>query len=143
MVGWASHERTIQAMILVGSRSQRKGEAPCADEWSDWDFQIVTSKLDTFERDEWTRAAGLSRPLIYVKRRGRLGHTDKISAVFKDGDLDLVLIPARQLLLLKWLTIAGLASHIPAARRPLKDLSTVLRQGYHFVKSSPRFETFF
>jgi hypothetical protein len=127
-------------MIIVGSRAHQPGDVSRADEWSDWDFQIVTSKPQLFETQDWTRAAGLPQPLIYVNRRGRLGHTDKVSAIFAEADLDLVLIPAGQLLALRWLILTGLAGYMPRARSAIKDLSTVLRHGHHFVKKNLKLE---
>jgi hypothetical protein len=130
-------------MIIVGSRAHRLGGIGSADRWSDWDFQIVTSQPKQFRTRDWTHEAGLSLPISYVERTGRLGHTAKISAVFAEGDLDLVLIPARRLLVLKWLLAVGIAGRVPRAQHALNDLSLVLRAGHHFVKSSRKWEKFF
>jgi hypothetical protein len=143
LINWGKCEPSVEVMIIVGSRANSSASAGMADKWSDWDFQIVTAKPENFWHRDWIRSAGLSQPIAYVNRTGRLGHTAKITGVFPEGDLDLVLIPANKLLALKWLAIAGLANCIPRARGALRDLSLVLRSGHRFVKSSRRWEDFF
>jgi hypothetical protein len=76
-------------------------------------------------------------------RAGRMGLIEKVSAVFPDGDLDLVIIPVTQLILLKCVWTAGLVHVLPRARQALRDLSQVLRAGYYFVKSNDCWEKLF
>jgi hypothetical protein len=130
-------------MILVGSRAHSLKGIALADQWSDWDFQIISTRPEKFNNSDWLKDSGLSRPLTYVVRPGRLGHAAKVSAVFPDDDLDLVIIPAKDLIALKWVWASGLINRLPRARRALRDLSQVIQAGYRFVKCNPGWEKLF
>lgn len=57
-----------------------------------------------------------------------------MSVVFPEVELDLVLISALQLGLVKWLCRFGLISRSPRALAALSDLALVLRPGYRLLK---------
>jgi hypothetical protein len=128
---------------MIGSRVRAAGDIASADEMSDWDFHVVTTRPDLFFTLAWTRSAGLSHPLAYVARSGRLANVTKVSAVFAKGQFDLVLLPASQVRLLKWLFSLGLAGRIPRARTALADLALVLQPGFRNLKGPPSWRRFF
>lgn len=141
-IAWAKREPSIAALVLIGSRSRAVGEVSAADRFSDWDFQVVTSRPELFADRGWLRAAGLPEPLACVVRTGRLGRTGRGTAIFTEGELDCVLLPAGKLRLARWAFALGLGERL--TRNPaLGDLALVLRPGHRVIKGGPGWETFF
>ena len=142
-VQWAQHDPTIGAVVLIGSQARATDAPEAANAYSDWDFQIVTRRPERFAESGWIRTAGLPEPAAYVLRLGRLGHGGKVTVVFPEMALDLVLIPALQLGLAKWLLRFGLISRSPRALAALGDLALVLRPGYRLLKGEAKWGKFF
>lgn len=142
VIRWAERERSVRALVLIGSRVQEEG-ARAADEFSDWDFQVVTARPALFETREWMRDLGLGEPLAYVVRPGRLGSATKVSVVLRAGEIDLVVLPVGRLRQAKLLLQLGLAPRIAPLAQALGGLATVLRGGYRFVKGERDWGAFF
>lgn len=140
---WAEREHSVRALVVIGSQARASDAPDAADRHSDWDFQVVTSHPELFDSGEWLKSAELGPSLAYVVRRGRLGTARKVTALFSDGELDLVIIPSRQLGAVRWLHRLGLSGGVPAAHRALSDLSVVLRGGYRLVKGEREWARFF
>jgi len=141
---WAEGDASIRALVMIGSRARSaRGAAHGADAHSDWDFHVVASRPELFARRDWMRDAAIPEPLAYVDRLGRLGSAMKVSVLLCDDQLDLVILPERQLKRARLLWRLGLAGRVPALRRGLGDLSTVLRGGCRFVKDCGGWEEFF
>ncbi len=141
---WAEQEAAVRALVLIGSRVHpANSTAVAADEYSDWDFQVVTPRPQFFSSRAWLPAAGLGEPLAYVARPGRLGSATKVSAVLRDGELDLVLLPARPLWWAKQLLRLGLAARLAYVRQALGGLAVVLRDGYRFLKGDAEWGGFY
>jgi len=128
--------------VLIGSRVHPAG-VRAADEFSDWDFQLITECPTLFETPGWTRALGIGEPLAYVARPGRLGSATKVSMVLREGEVDLVVLPHRRLRQARLLSQLGLVSRIPSLTQALGGLATVLRGGYRVVKGERVWGVFF
>ncbi len=135
---WALVEPTVVLFVQIGSRTRVAGSAFAADSSSDWDFQIATTRPELFADRAWTMALGLA-PLAYVVRSGRLGSAQKLTALFAEGELDLVLIPAAALRGISQLVHAGAAGSQPQAMGALIDLASVLQGGYRILKGEEEF----
>ena len=142
-VEWAQREPSISALVLIGSQSREASDAAPADRFSDWDFQVVTSRPELFENRAWIRAAGLPEPLAYAVRLGRLGRVGKVTAIFPEGDLDLVLLPAGSLRAAKWGFRLGLGTRLARTQPALRDLALVLSFGLRVVKGGAGWEKLF
>jgi hypothetical protein len=143
LVEWAQSEGSVRALLLIGSRARQKGAAGAADAGSDWDFQVITDKPQLFYSREWTARAGLSKPLVYVTRPGRLGRIVKMSGIFPEGELDLALIPTNHVRLAKWLLYFGVLPYFPRVHRAISELTMVLLSGYRFTKGTEGWKRFF
>ena len=144
VIRWAAQEPSIAALVLIGSRVHGADSGVvAADEFSDWDFQVVTSRPELFLSRAWTQAAGLGEPLAYAARPGRLGTATKVSAVLREGELDLVVIPAGLLWRAKWLLNLGLATRLASQRHALGGLAIVLRHGHRVVLGERAWGPFF
>jgi hypothetical protein len=140
---WAERTRSVHALLLIGSRAQLTRGVCSADQMSDWDFHVVTSRPRMFLNAAWMHWTQLSSPIAYTVRSGRMGYVTKISIISRDGEFDLVLLPSRQLRLLRWLYSLRLSSYSPRPRVALADLATVLRSGYRVLKGSRHWSRFF
>jgi hypothetical protein len=144
ITAWARTQPAIGALVLIGSQARAATLGPhAADAQSDWDFYVVTRQPATFATAEWARAAGLGEPVAYVDRLGRLGRAVKVSAVFSDGQLDLVIIPERAVRLARILWRFGMLNRLPGGQRALAEISIVLRGGYRVLKDRGGWEGFF
>ncbi|MBI5771034.1 MAG: hypothetical protein HZA93_24875 [Verrucomicrobia bacterium] len=144
MERWAAAEAAVRALVLIGSRvHQGQAAAFAADEFSDWDFQIVTAAPGLFSDRRWTGALGLGEPLAYVARTGRLGTATKVSAVFRDGELDLVILPLWRMRLVRWLMAAGLARRMAGLRIALGGMAAVLQAGHRVLVGAGEWGGFF
>jgi len=92
-IEWAQTEPAIRMVTLIGSRSRPEGAPDGPTEHSAWDFQVATSDPAMFATPEWLSAIN-GQPIAYVKRLGVTGVVDKVTAIFPDGDVEWVIIPA-------------------------------------------------
>jgi hypothetical protein len=134
VIQWALDEQSVNALVQIGSRTRRLGESDLADAYSDWDFQIITPDVSRFDTADWIRSGKLGSVLAYALRDGRLGSSRKLSIVFDDGELDLILIPFAQIGELETMIKRDTLSEHSGAMRALADLSLVLRGGYKILK---------
>lgn len=139
---WALAEPSVVLFVQIGSRVRAAGTSFAADNASDWDFQIATTRPEMFADRSWTLALGLV-PLAYVVRSGRLGSAQKLTALFVEGELDLVLIPASGLRGMSLLARAGQLNSQPQAMGALTDLAAVLQGGYRILKGAEEFAEFY
>ncbi|MBI4627030.1 MAG: hypothetical protein HY736_27880 [Verrucomicrobia bacterium] len=144
VIRWARRESSVCALVLIGSQVHAgTASPPGPDRYSDWDFQIVTTRPARFADRAWMRELGAGEPLAYVARVGRLGSAIKVSAVLPAGALDLVVIPVRQLRMAKWLFALGLAKRFGNVWPALGDLALVVRAGHRVVKGNAGWSDFF
>jgi hypothetical protein len=144
IIDWAGREPSVVALVMIGSqvRAGERGKF-AADQHSDWDFQVVTTDPARFAQGEWLSGLGHGAPLAYVARIGRLGSAMKVSAVMPDGELDLVIIPERELRMIRRLVAFGPAGRKAAMRRGLGDLAIVIRAGHRLLKGEAEWGEFF
>lgn len=134
IIQWARREPSVAALVLIGSRARAStSNLDSADEFSDWDFQVIASRPGIFDSRDWLRTAGLGEPLAYAVRLGRLGTATKISVVLRGGEIDLVVLPLRRLRSARLLLKLGLAKRLTALQHAMSGLATVLRDGYSIV----------
>src|SRR5688500_15776239 len=127
---------------MIGSRTRDGGVVGCSDENSDWDFHVITSDPMLLATSAWSNAARLPAPIAYVVRQGRLGRVSKVSAVFPEGGLDLVLIPFQQFRFIKALYLFRLIGCFPRVEEALSELALVLSFGYRILKASQSWRSF-
>lgn len=132
----------ICLVVMIGSRTRPADHPHAADAHSDWDFQVATSHPERFSDMAWLQELGLE-PVTYVKRGGRLGSAQKVTAAFPEGDADWVILPDRTFRDLLPTTLRALDSTSGALPHLVVDLATVLQGGYRIVKGADEFGAFF
>lgn len=142
VIRWAHDEPSIELLVLIGSRARSGGSPGAADLHSDWDFQIAVQEMTVFADSSWTAALGVN-PLAYVSRLGRLGSSQKVTALFADGELDLVVLPLAALRGLSQAINRGQQVENVAAKQALTDQASVLQGGYRILKGAKDFALFY
>src|SRR5687767_10203081 len=94
---WANREPSVQAVVLIGSRAGADRDLLSrADANSDWDFQIVSSKVDMFNGAVWAQTLG-PQLRTYSRRRAAIGGVPKVAALFETSEADFVILSAARL----------------------------------------------
>lgn len=132
-VHWATVQAHVHALVQIGSQVRRSSEIDAADLFSDWDFQVISSCPGIFEDFEET-AARFGCPLVVSVRQGRIGAPRKVTILFPEGELDIVVIPVLQFNQVS--ELVRLRNHLSnaSAMRSLEDLASVLAGGYRILK---------
>jgi hypothetical protein len=140
-VRWAEKQDSIELLVLIGSRARASNEVGSPYIFSDWDFQIATSRPEFFADRGWTVSIG-EAPIAYVARKGRLGVAEKITALFSGGELDLVFMPVEQLR--KATALVAASERSGATKLPgMNELATVLQGGYRILKGGTDFSALY
>jgi hypothetical protein len=135
-MAWADGEESVHALIQIGSQVRGGGEPGAADDHSDWDFQVISSAPAALERPE-LYTAFMGAPLAFAVRGGRLGTARKVTVLFAEGELDIVVIPLAQFEEVRHQVRAGTFAQIPPIVKALEDLASVLLGGYRIAKGAP------
>jgi hypothetical protein len=132
---WANCNQTVSGLVLIGSRERPDNDVLwSADAYSDWDFQVITSKPKDFENALWTKSISGFDLLAYTSRTAIIGGVPKVSAVFSNAEADLVIIPTISARLLNCCIWLGLHRKEGRVRRHVQDLAEVIRPGWKFLK---------
>src|SRR4051794_29886969 len=100
VTAWLESTPSIKFAVLFGSSARNLEASRATDRWSDLDLHIVTSDPCGVENVNW--ATALPGKVFCLKVvRPATGGVRKLTVLFNNGQLDLVLIPARQLYLAK------------------------------------------
>lgn len=138
IVAWARSQPDIQALIQIGSRVQVGGHV---DEWSDWDFHVISSRPQKYYSTDWVAEIA---PVwcVNVERsiRGRI----KVTAIFDKGlEVDFVPLVAWQMKLVYWgMRHPGRAAWMPKLLvRGIQETRTILlNSGYRVWIGGERWE---
>ena len=125
---------SVKALLLIGSRARTGVSIGGSDIGSDWDFQVVSDDVGAFMDSGWLMREDIGEPLAYIARMARLGSVHKVSAVFEDGELDLVIIPAIWLHVSSALFRLNVVDYFPTASVALRNLGAVWKGGVNVIK---------
>lgn len=91
IIEWAKEQRGLEALVLGGSRAH----STAADEFSDWDFHLITTRPETYYDPHWV--SGIA-PCWSAHGERTPRNVIKISAVFAGGiEADFVPLSAWQM----------------------------------------------
>ena len=142
VTAWLTRETAVKAAILFGSSARPSGALEAVDHWSDVDLHVVTTAAVRLERLDWSRElAGLS--FCHQTVRPATGGVRKVTALFVEGEVDLVLVPATRLRLGRLAVRLGLHRQSAALRYALNEIATCLRSGYRFLKGEDSWGDFY
>jgi len=137
IAAWAQAQDDIRALVQIGSRVQ-KGSV--VDRWSDYDYQLMTSRPEKYRDGSFCRGLGTC---LAFGAHVAFGNSIKVTAVF-EGALEADFVVLRSL----DVAIATLALRWPATRpmwprvlaRGVDDLRIVVGPGWKVIKGGARWE---
>ena len=139
---WLTREPAVKAAILFGSSARPAGALEAVDYWSDVDLHVVTTAAARLERLDWSRElVGLG--FCHQTVRPATGGVRKVTALFAEGEVDLVLVPASRLRLGRLAARLGLHRRSAVLRYALNEIATCLRSGYRFLKGEDSWGDFY
>lgn len=143
VTAWVGAEKSVEAAVLFGSRVRGAADPAGADGWSDVDLHLVTGDARAIERIDWARLWPEFHFCLRVVRPAT-GGVRKVTVLFKEGELDLVLVPAAELTeARRAMQPKARGSLAPPVRAALNSMSTIMRGGYRFLKGAPRWGKFY
>jgi len=142
LTAWLQAEPSVSAAVVFGSQVRKLGEPGAADDWSDVDLHLVTTASANIEQTNWA-AALPSQHFCRQVVRPATGGVRKITALFSEGEADMVILPARRLRLASLAMSLGLHRKNGSLRYALNSLSTIMRGGYRFLKGERKWGAFY
>jgi len=142
VTAWLTRETAVKAAVLFGSSARPAGALEAVDAWSDVDLHVVTTAAVRLEHLDWSRElAGLS--FCHQVVRPATGGVRKVTALFVEGEVDLVLVPALRLRQIRQDVRLGRQRKSAALRYALNETATCLRSGYRFLKGEDSWGNFY
>lgn len=135
---WANNETNIEAVIRIGSRAQANSKA---DEWSDWDYQIICKSIEPYLHFDWTTVFPF--PCWCINKCITPRGVPKISIIFENAqEVEFVLLKSWQIKLLYFLMpYSTLHAKLPKAiRNGIFNLHYFVKPGYAILKGGDAWE---
>lgn len=144
MTRWAATARDVSGLVMIGSRQHGGANTlSSADQFSDWDFQVITRSPGSYAKSGWPGFTTLGRPQVQVCRRGILGQADKVTAIWPSAEADFVIISAHRLRLARLAIWLGWHRSHPGVRAALASLAVVIRPGHEFLLGADAWAGFY
>jgi hypothetical protein len=137
---WLAAEPAVRSAVWFGSGAQ-PGTA-VADGWSDCDLHLVVTGAESFECVDWAWALPDEKLCLQVARPAT-GGVRKVTAVFAQGQIDLVLVPMAQMRLARFGLRLGLQRRLRFLAIALNEMATCLATGYRFLKGEQQWGAFY
>jgi len=137
VTSWANARSDIKALVQIGSRVQ---EGAAVDEWSDHDYQLITSDPQRYGSGAFARELG---PCWAFGCDHAFGNVVKVTAVFEGGlEADFVILSHAKLALattaLAWPSTEALWPRSLVAG--VRDLRIVAAPGWKVIKGGATWE---
>lgn len=143
VTAWIGVEKAVEAAVLFGSQARSASDPAGADGWSDVDLHVVTSDGPAIERIDWARALPDFHFCLRVVRPAT-GGVRKLTVLFQEGELDLVLVPAAELKQVRRALRATRRENLPPPLlAALNSMATIMQGGYRFLKGAAHWEKFY
>jgi hypothetical protein len=139
--GWISRDVLVEAAALFGSSVNAViNKIPIGD--ADLDLHVVSEHPELLERTDWTKVLP-NQGYCFSVVRPATGGVRKVTALFANGAIDLVVVPVTQLRESMDGMNAGLHLNSVTLRTALNELATCLRTGYFFLKGHDLWGSFY
>lgn len=132
----------VEAIVLFGSMSRRIGSAGAADGYSDIDLHVITLSPTRLEKSDWAEYAP-SGIVSHKCIRTAIGGVKKVTLLYREGEVDLVILPRKVMRFARLCLRTGLAKRMPLVAVPLNKLATIMSGGYTFLKGANEWSRFY
>jgi hypothetical protein len=119
--------------VLFGSRVRAAGTPAAHDQWSDIDLHLVVDSVERVASEDWAQRFPQHTFCLQVLRLAT-GGTRKLTVMFAEGEMDLVLVRIGQMRLAAWAMRLGLHRRLRSAASALNTFATIMSGGYRFLK---------
>lgn len=137
IAAWAAARADIRALVQIGSRVQPGSRA---DEWSDYDFHLITSRPGAYRDPNSLREIGQCWMLA---AQDAFGGVRKLTAILPGAaEVDFVVLPVWEVrLAFGALRFPGTASLWPGLlRQGIRDLQIIVCPGWRVIKGGAAWE---
>lgn len=139
---WIDRDPSIISVALFGSSAGDLRPDKIQDEWSDFDLHIVSTNPGRMENIDWSQTLP-DQQFCVQSVRPASGGVRKVTAVFAEGQLDLVVVPRLSMVLAKWGYALGLHRYNRRLAGALVGMRSCLRSGYRMLKGGARWGGFY
>lgn len=129
---WIHSEPNVRSAVLFGSKA-REGRIAAADDWSDIDLHLVVGKVARVTGIAWQERFPSLHYCMHVVRPAT-GGVGKLTVLFEEGEADLVLVPVRQMRLVRLGVMLGFHRRPGKLADALNIMATIMSGGYRFLK---------
>lgn len=137
-----SCDDNVKSVVLFGSRAREQGMPAASDDWSDIDLHVIVGNVAAFVAIE-SLTSLCDKPVKLHVIRAASGGVRKVTLLYEDAEVDLVVIPCRQMGLARLGLALGLQEKIAPLRIGLNEMSTIMRGGYRFLKGEDAWGKFY
>lgn len=137
-----SKDDNVKSVVLFGSRARDQGLPAASDGWSDIDLHVVVADVGAFVASSNLQTLG-PKPLKLHVIRNASGGVRKVTLLYDDAEVDLVVIPQRQMRLARLGLALGWQDRIATLGVALNEMSTIMRGGYRFLKGEAAWGKFY
>ena len=141
-VGGLSRSDNVKSVVLFGSQARDPGLPAASDGWSDIDLHVIVADVGAFVALSNLQTLG-PKPLKLHVIRNASGGVRKVTLLYEDAEVDLVVIPRRQMQLARLGLALGWQERIAPLRTALNEMSTIMRGGYRFLKGEAAWSRFY
>lgn len=142
ITGALSRDSNVKSVVLFGSRAREQGMPAASDNWSDIDLHVIVGNVAAFVAVE-NLAKLCAQPVKLHVIRAASGGMRKATLLYEGAEVDLVVIPSRQMRLARLGLALGLQEKIAPLRIGLNEMSTIMRGGYRFLKGEETWGKFY
>ncbi|MCF3652214.1 hypothetical protein [Synoicihabitans lomoniglobus] len=141
LIGELDRRADVAAVIMFGSRTREGGNE--ADQYSDMDLQVITSRPDELTTPAWIIPVIKQGSLRAWAVRDAFGGVKKVSILCDDDAIDLVIVPLKMMRKARLLLTWGMHRRRPKIRRQFGDIVLTMGGGHRVIKGGNVWENFF
>ncbi len=131
----------VEAVTMFGSRARTEGRD--ADAGSDIDLQVVSREPSVLADSGWAESVLPAQAIVAWNVRAAFGGVQKLSVVLRDGEADIVVVPAKRMRLARWAVRFGIHQRNAKLRRQLGDIKLVMAGGFRVLKGGAAWQRFY
>ncbi|MCP5531452.1 MAG: hypothetical protein H7A44_13555 [Opitutaceae bacterium] len=142
VVSGLGKDDNVNSVVLFGSQARDPGLPAASDGWSDIDLHLIVADVGAFAAASNLETLGPKPPKLHVIRNAS-GGVRKVTLLYEDAEVDLVVIPRWQMQLARLSLALGCQERIVPLRTALNEMSTIMRGGYRFLKGEATWGKFY